>query len=187
MQPGPPDRDAPATRVVPTVPAPPPPSSPSSTAARERPHAAPRAGVPPVLVAGLAALVLLVGATGLYFATRKPAEPSPSPAASPTPAPPVVPPVAGSGTLVVDALPWGEITAVVDAKGTRHPLSAAARYTPVALQLAPGEYTIELKNPSFPKPVLVKAQVRASGTETRVAEFRRIDAAAYLKKAGLTP
>ncbi len=187
MQPIPEARDAAPTRVVPAQPQP---------LHAPAPWAPARPGVSPALVAGAAGLLVLMGGAALYFATRGAAQPdtkvsevttlAPQPSVT-TPRPTAVPGGGPTGTLVVDALPWGELAAVLDAKGARQGLGAGARYTPVALQLPPGDYTVEVKNPSFPSPVLVKASVRASAVETRVAEFRRVDAAAYFRKAGLTP
>jgi hypothetical protein len=145
-----------------------------------------------VVVAGAAGLLVVLGGGALLLVSqggKKPAAASPAPTAEPAPttlAPAPTPvPKGPTGTLVIDALPWGEVAAVVDTKGVRHP--AASRYTPLAMVLPAGEYTIEVRNPSFPHPVSLKASVRAAATETRVAEFRRVDAAAYFRKAGLTP
>jgi hypothetical protein len=100
-------------------------------------------------------------------------EPSASPAA----------PTAAAGILVVDALPWGEVTEVVDEAGIRQSL-APSSYTPLVLRLAPGRYTIALKNPESTKPVLLTAVVAAGAMETRVAEFRKVEAEEYFRRAG---
>ncbi len=178
------EREAPPTRVVapshPTVA----PASPGR-----------RAGVSPAMVAGAAGLLVVLGGGALFLAARgrttpvekivdiatpvsPPLGPTPRPTSSANPS---------TGTLVVDALPWGEVVTVTDAKGVRQPGGPGARYTPVVLALPPGEYTIEVKNPAFAKPVLVKASVRKGSVETLVAEFRRVDAAAYFRKLGLAP
>jgi hypothetical protein len=141
------------------------------------------------VVAAAAGLLVLVGGGALYLVTRGGSTPTPTAAPSPpeaTAAPPSTASQGPTGTLVVDALPWGEVVSVVDAQGARQ-ASAGPRYTPVALQLPPGEYTVEIRNPGFPKAVSVKARVRAAAVETRVAEFRRVDATAYFRKAGLAP
>jgi len=142
-------------------------------------------------VAGGALLlgVLAIGVVSLTGrgAKREIQDPAPSTlAASPTAAPAAV--AAGSGgTLVVDALPWGELVAITDGNGAKQSLDPGSRYTPVAVRLPPGEYTIEVRNPSFPQPVTLRAAIASGKVETRVAEFRRVDAAAYFRRVGLQP
>ena len=53
--------------------------------------------------------------------------------------------------------------------------------------LPPGEYTVEVRNPAFPRSVTLQASVATGKVETRVAEFRRVDAAAYFRRVGLQP
>ncbi len=117
-----------------------------------------------------------------------PGDTSPEPVASvqPTPSPIVTPNVAppsGSGLVVVDALPWGEVTEVVDTRGKRHPLGDSP-FTPMVLSLPPGDYRISVKNPGAPNAVTLAVTVRDGAVERKVAEFKRIDADQYLKKAG---
>jgi serine/threonine-protein kinase len=178
------DRDVAPTRVVP------------SSASQPLPVAAApprRAGLSPGAIAGAASLLLVLGGVGIFIAARGGTKDVERAADIATPSPsgagPRGTPAAGpaTGTLVVDALPWGEVVAVIDSKGVRQPAGAGRRYTPVALALVPGEYTIEVKHPGFSKPALLQASVSAGRIETRVAEFRRVDAAAYLRKAGLAP
>jgi hypothetical protein len=142
---------------------------------------------------------LAVVAIGIVFALRTgpkavpsppPAEPSPvvSPIAPPTPAPSLAPPSVApgappTGSVVVDALPWAEITEIRDAKGRARPLEAS-RFTPVVLTLPPGDYTIFLRNPSAPKPVSLTVSVKPSQVQARLADFGRVDAREYLKKVG---
>ena len=51
--------------------------------------------------------------------------------------------------------------------------------------LPPGDYTVEVRNPSFPKSLSTTVSVREAGSETKVFEFRRVDAADYFKRTGL--
>jgi hypothetical protein len=78
-----------------------------------------------------------------------------------------------TGVLVVDAVPWGEIVEIVDGQGTRQPLGAE-RNTPLALTLPPGHYTITLRNPHFPQPVSLTAEVLAGAEVRGVAEIGRL-------------
>jgi eukaryotic-like serine/threonine-protein kinase len=167
------ERDVPPTRAMPAP----------SPARRPRPS-------PAVLAGGALLLVVLaIGVVSLTgrVAKREIQDPSASTlAASPTAAPSAVATGSG-GTLVVDALPWGELVAITDGNGTKQSLGAGSRYTPVAVRLPPGEYTIEVRNPSFPQPVTLRAAIASGKVETRVAEFRRVDAAAYFRRVGLQP
>jgi hypothetical protein len=87
------------------------------------------------------------------------------------------------GTLVIEALPWGEVVEVVDAQGRRQALPPS-RDTPLCLSLAPGSYTVEVKSPGFGSQK-ASLSVRAADVERKVLEFRRVDAADYLRRSGL--
>jgi hypothetical protein len=86
--------------------------------------------------------------------------------------------------LVIDALPWGEVVAITDAQGARHE-PEGGRHTPLALSLAPGDYTVEVRNPSFAAPLSRTVSVRSGDTTASVVEFRRVEAAEYFRKTGL--
>ncbi len=100
------------------------------------------------------------------------------------PAPP--PPPKGatplSGTLEIDAAPWGEIVRISNERGEAVAIEGP-RYTPAALQLPSGLYTVLLRHPSARAAVPVQASVRA-GEIARVAPpiLRQIDPTAFLKK-----
>jgi serine/threonine protein kinase len=143
-----------------------------------------RSGWPIGAVAGVGVLILALGVGAVAFLLRRPPPPTnPTPQPTPTQAPQPTP-AAGTGALIIDALPWGEVVLVMDSKGGHHEPSSG-RFTPLSLSLPPGDYTVEVRNPSFPKPVSASVSVRAAGVETKLLEFRRIDAADYLKRAGL--
>ncbi len=159
-------------------------TSPRIEATRVLPPPRPaRSGLPIPAVAGVGALVvaLAVGAGVLLLRRTEPTPTPPGPSPSAT-AP--APPAAGTGTLVVDALPWGEVVSVTDSKGGHHE-PASGRFTPLLLSLPAGDYTIEVRNPSFPKAIAESVSIRAAAAETKRLEFRRIDAAEYLKRSGL--
>jgi serine/threonine protein kinase len=139
------------------------------------------------LLGAAAVAVLVLGIGGWLWMGRKrddfppPPQPTPIPGpSSPSPAPVVVP---GNGTLIVDALPWGEVVEVTDANGVAQALPAN-HFTPLALSLPAGEYRLLVKPPSG-KPQLVPVTVRAAGAETKVVSFRPVDAAEYLRRSGL--
>jgi len=68
----------------------------------------------------------------------------------PTVAPerPVAPVAPESGRLLVDAQPWGKIVQVVDGRGDPVRLQEDP-YTPLMLELEPGEYRIDLSRPEM--------------------------------------
>ena len=147
------------------------------------PPAAPASSAPVGLLIGVAA-VLLLGVLGgaAFFLWPKPPAPTPTPPVpSPTPIPAVV---GGNGTLVIDASPWGEVVDVVDGGG-KHFEPSGARYTPLAIPVPPGTYTIQVKNPGSAEPFAKAATVQAAGTETVSFVFRRVNAQDYFQKTGL--
>jgi tRNA A-37 threonylcarbamoyl transferase component Bud32 len=145
-----------------------------------RPAAAPRPGwVRPAMTA--AGVVAAVAGGALWMRDRRTAEvvipePPQAPATSLAAAP-------LSGTLVIDALPWGEVTEVVRADGTRPPLGGLA-VTPFALDLPPGDYTVSVRNPGFAETRSLTATVKAAAVERRLVEFRRVDASEYFRRTG---
>jgi serine/threonine-protein kinase len=146
-----------------------------------RPAAAPR---PRRARAAMAASVVVaaLAAGALWMRDRGPAEvvipqPPPAPATSLAAAP------LSSGTLVIDALPWGEVTEVVRADGTRPPLGGLA-VTPLALDLPPGDYTVSVRNPGFAETRSLTATVKPAAVEHRLVEFRRVDASEYFRRTG---
>jgi hypothetical protein len=119
-----------------------------------------------------AAAVLLAAAFGLRaWTARAPSRPAAVPAA-PTPA-----------TLVIDALPWGEVERIVDDEGRSVGLGAD-RYTPFVASLPPGDYAVSVRNPEQARAETFEVRLRAAQVEKRVVAFERIDADEYLSKAG---
>ncbi len=127
-----------------------------------------------LVFAGLMLAVVIALVIGLMLRGRAPARDTSSVNTNTLPA---------RGTLVIDALPWGEIVRVTDARGSEWPLPAA-RFTPLVLDLPAGDYTLEVRHPDFPRPLTERVVVSAEKAQTRV-EFRRIDAADYFKRTGL--
>ena len=136
-----------------------------------------------VLVAALAAGAWLLGhhggreqAAGPGMEVKPRAAAGAGPAAAPQ----------RSGALIVDALPWGEVIEVRDAEGKTQPIPAGA-YTPIALSLPPGRYTIRLRNPAFEQSAVIAAEVPTGGrtqSVRAVAEFRAGDVDEFLKGMG---
>jgi eukaryotic-like serine/threonine-protein kinase len=138
------------------------------------------------------ALLLIAGATALWF--RSGSEPAPSPKAavavtSPTSGTTVTiaaPPVVVTGQLLINALPWGNVASVVDSEGVER-LAGGPAETPFLLSLPPGAYKVQLTNPHSNRSVVLDATVSANGTAHVEAELDRIDVAAYLDRRGIGP
>src|SRR5262245_45731374 len=150
-------------------------------------RAAPPTGLGTGAMLGIGAAVVSVALGGVALLKRSSA-PLPTletaPATTLPPAPTAPPAAAGpTGTLVIDAVPWGEVVAVVDASG-RHHEPEGARYTPLALALPPGSYDVQVRNPGAPQPLASVATVRAQSLERLSVTFRRVDAREYLQKNG---
>jgi hypothetical protein len=137
------------------------------------------------LVAALAVVVLaLIGGALVLMRGKTGTGPTPAPSAATSPSPAGGTGAVAQGTLVIDALPWGEVVSVIDSKGGRHEPSAS-RFTPLSLALPPGDYTVEVRNTAYSAPLSATITVRAAQAERRLLEFRRIDAAEYFKRTGL--
>ena len=140
--------------------------------------------------AAVAAGVLLLVVAALFL-TRREEAPAPPEAKAPSPAPAVsVPPVlqsagiaAAPGTLVLDAVPWGEVVEVVDDHGKQQALGPQ-KYTPLVLSLPPGRYTVTLRNPGFPKPVSLTADILAGVQARSVGEFGTVSEEEFFRRMG---
>ncbi len=93
-------------------------------------------------------------------------------------------PVAATGQLVINALPWGNVTSVVDAAGVER-LAGAPAETPLFMLLPPGNYKVHLTNPSSNRSVVLDATVAANRMSQVQAELDRIDVAAYVDSLGI--
>jgi hypothetical protein len=138
-----------------------------------------------------AVALALVIATGVWIVNRrKPTSAIPIPAiATPVELPSkrdpsqlvatqVVP-----GTLMIDAVPWAEVTEIVDAQGKPQPVPTPG-YTPITVEVPPGEYRVTFKDPMSPATRLATVHVTSAGRQRASVEFRRIDADEYFRNAG---
>jgi serine/threonine protein kinase len=133
-----------------------------------------------IKIAAIAAAITGVIAVGVLWQVLRP-KPTPGdiPAGEVTPGPVA----AGTASVIVDALPWGEVTEIVDALGKTHPVGEE-RFTPVVVALPAGEYTITVRDPAQTASTRLKVTVPASGSVTTKAEFRPVSADDYFSRAG---
>ena len=190
--------EMPIVTVPAETPAPPPaPPTPSQAAMTERSIAldpAPAPRPPPSrrwpAIAAVTVLLFAVAAAALWMKSRDVTVPAvdtntsiaKNDAASGTVV--TVRPVTERGQLVINALPWGDVTSVVDGAGVEHLQSGAAE-TPLVLSLPPGAYKVTLTNPNSNRAVVRDATVIANAVARCEAELDRIDAAAYVDDIGL--
>jgi len=86
-------------------------------------------------------------------------------------APPTVAAPAQMGLLVIDAVPWGQVDRAQDAGG-KNWSGGPEVYTPLAVAVPPGQYSVLISNPGFPgKRLSLSAQVRAGERATCVGRF----------------
>ncbi len=91
-------------------------------------------------IAIIAAVVLIAGAAAVYrFVIYVPAPPT--------------------GYVSLNILPWGQITKITSAGGNEISLPRET-VTPCRLPLPEGSYTIQVVNPSFAKPLVLKVDVK---------------------------
>jgi len=94
---------------------------------------------------------------------------------------------AGSGLLVIDALPWGRVERLDDSAGKSW-LARADTFTPFSVAVPPGEYSAVVTSAAFPgKRLTLVAHVRTGHTATCVGRFEPVDPKAYLKSQGWKP
>ncbi|HUF77445.1 MAG TPA: protein kinase, partial [Thermoanaerobaculia bacterium] len=87
------------------------------------------------------------------------------------------------GLLVMDAVPWGEVVRVTDGEG-RALLLPEETFTPLALAVAPGVYTVEISSPVSLETRTCQAEVTAAGAARCATDFYRLAALEYFQEAG---
>lgn len=88
-----------------------------------------------------------------------------------------------AGHLVLDAVPWAEVTEIRDADGDPMPL-APSSYTPLRLSLPPGDYTVTMIHPRTPEPITVAARVGAGESVERSVQVAAVDVEGYFQRMG---
>ncbi len=87
---------------------------------------------------------------------------------------------AGTGQLLINALPWGEVTSVKNGAGEEQ-LEGGGTETPLLLSLPAGDYKVQLVNPNSKRSVVLDATVTANAVARCEAELDRVDADAYVE------
>jgi len=91
------------------------------------------------------------------------------------------------GLLVIDALPWGVIDRVEDSAG-KNWVGGAEIYTPLAIAVPPGKYSIVVTNARFPgKRLSHWVEVRSGKTGMWIGRFEPIDPKVYFETQGRRP
>jgi len=103
---------------------------------------------------GLVVIVLLGVVGGFYFLRSSPTPGEEDPPEARAPA------VVGEGRVLLNALPWGEVRAIIDGQGEDHPLPAVP-YTPLSLTLPAGSYRLTLRHPDRVASEVVEIEVAA--------------------------
>jgi len=104
--------------------------------------------------------------------------PAPAPSEKEVFQPPL--PLIELGTILIKALPWAEVTSIVDEDGETYEVGNEP-YTPFHRSLPAGRYVVRLENENKGAPKEVRVEVRAGELVSRTVEFERIDESAFLK------
>ena len=133
---------------------------------------------------GLLATLAFVALMAVGWLAVKRAREGPAEATAPAVPSPATPAAkTAGGTLVIEAIPWGEVVRVADGAGTEVALPAD-RTTPVVLSLAPGAYEVEITRPDAAEPGSCRAEVPPSGAAHCRVELFPVTAVEYFRQAG---
>jgi predicted Ser/Thr protein kinase len=94
-----------------------------------------------------------------------------------------VPVIVESGQLLINALPWAQVTSVKDEQGVEQ--LAAAAETPLLLALPAGRYRVQLANPHSKRSLVLHGVVTANALSRVEAELDRIDLNVYVDGLGI--
>ncbi|MFL6245192.1 MAG: serine/threonine protein kinase [Thermoanaerobaculia bacterium] len=87
------------------------------------------------------------------------------------------------GQLLINALPWAQVTSVKNDQGVEQ-LTGAAE-TPLLLALPPGSYKVALANPNSNRAVVLDGVVTANAMSRVEAELDRVDINRYIDAIGI--
>jgi serine/threonine protein kinase len=142
-------------------------------------------------IAAIIALVLIVGIAAVWLKSREtsgsivdPTVSNTATSAMPATVDVSAAPVAATGQLLINALPWGLVTSVTNTAGAEQ-LTAGAAETPLVLVLPAGNYKVQLTNPNSNRSVTLDGSVTSGAMSRAETELDRIDAAAYVEGIGV--
>ena len=132
---------------------------------------------------GLLASLAFVALVAVGWLAVQRAREGPGEAAAPAARPPEPAPAPAGGTLVIEAIPWGEVVRITDGSGTEVAMPAE-RTTPMVLTLAPGAYEVEITRSDVAEPRSCRAEVPPSGAAHCRVELLPVTAVEYFRQAG---
>lgn len=137
-----------------------------------------------LILAAAALGIAILGGLGIWLAVGGEATPAALPAVTTAPASPPAPISApDQGTVLFEAVPWGEVAKILDQAGREMPLPAN-RFTPFALALPPGRYTVTLTHPDALASRSCALEIGPGAAQTCRVEFRPMDATEFLQQTG---
>ncbi len=86
------------------------------------------------------------------------------------------------GKLAIDAVPWGEVTEIRDAKGNAQELPGNLS-TPLLVTLMAGDYTVSIRDGNGGTPKQLKVNVVAQKTAVATAQFDSLTADDYFERS----
>ena len=128
------------------------------------------------VVAAVSALLAVVGGAAIWWSRPLAVKPTGT-----VKTPQAFQPV--TGRLIINAIPWGRLSAVVDKDGQLHP-ERVGTYTPVAVDLPPGRYKIRLVNDGFDEPRELDVEVRSRETARCLGQFTEVSIDEFFEQLG---
>jgi hypothetical protein len=136
------------------------------------------------LAAAAAVVVLAVTLLAIAWWTRRaPTTEAPPPTVTEPVAESPTAPLAPTGLLLLEAVPWGEVVSITDADGQPVALPDPPQ-TPLYLELPPGHYRFELAHPDAEEPGVCEVEVVAFEARSCRVELATLDSTEYFKEAG---
>ena len=155
-------------------------ASPSSKGKALQLPAIPRRWLVAAALAGFALLTFFL-VSSLFSGGGGSSEAEPQP---PSPAPKVAAPApAEKGSLFLDAVPWGKVASITGADGRPVPLPGEP-FTPLYLQLPPGQYEVVISHPDAQESWTCSVRVEPGGSGVCRGEFELVDVLDYFKETG---
>jgi hypothetical protein len=124
-----------------------------------------------------AALAIVLGGGYLFWKSKQPATlvaPISSTVVTTTAPASTAPALAGKGTLLLSASPWGELDKIVDDKGKSIDITDDDKSTPTSIKLDPGNYTVTMSDTKG-KPHMMSITVEAGKQVKKRFDFETVN------------